>query len=284
MQAYRQKNLQPHQLNQSHLQEISVNTAPTRKITQYWRVSRIIAHTLLGLSIAVLMLPFASKTTHAKIVRWWCKHLLGAFNIQVRCSGFVPDPNVTQRNTMFVGNHISWSDIHALNSIVPLRFIAKSDIRQWPIFGYLAEKNNTLFIDRSNKRDAKRTIESAVASLNAGDNLCFFPEGTTTDGTTIQPFKTSLIQAAIEAKSTIWPVAIFYPNEQGKANTKAAYADDTTLQASMQNILAQQQPVIELHFLKPISPEQVAAFDRRNLTIHIEQLIRNQLGIHPSTK
>ncbi len=107
----------------------------------------------------------------------------------------------------------------------------------------------------------------------------FFPEGTTTDGTKIQPFKTSLIQAAIEAKSTIWPVAIFYPDEQGKANVKASYADDTTLQESMQNILAQQQPLIELHFLKPISPEEVAEFDRRNLTMHIEQLIRTQLDI-----
>lgn len=265
---------------QKNLQQTNVNTAPTGKLTQYWRILRIIVHTLIGLSIALLILPFASKSTHAKVVRWWCKHLLGAFNIQVRRTGVVPDPHSPPDNTMFVGNHISWSDIHALNSTVPLRFIAKSDIRHWPIFGYLAEKNNTLFIDRSNKRDAKRTIESAVASLNAGDNLCFFPEGTTTDGTKIQPFKTSLIQAAIEAKSTIWPVAIFYPNEQGAANVKASYADDTTLQESMQNILAQQQPVIELHFLNPMSPEEVAKFDRRNLTMHIEQLIRNQLGIH----
>lgn len=191
----------------------------------------------------------------------------------------MPELNAPPRNIMFVGNHISWADIHALNSTVPLRFIAKLDIRDWPIFGYLAEKNNTLFIDRSSKRDAKRTIERAVASLNEGDNLCFFPEGTTTDGTKIQPFKTSLIQAAIEAKSTIWPVAIFYPDEQGKANIKAAYADDTTLQESMQNILGQQQPIIELHFLKPISPEEVAQYDRRNLTIHIEQLIRKELNI-----
>lgn len=191
----------------------------------------------------------------------------------------MPELNTPPHNTMFVGNHISWADIHALNSTVPLRFIAKSDIRDWPVFGYLAEKNNTLFIDRSNKRDAKRTIESAVAGLSEGDNLCFFPEGTTTDGTKIQPFKTSLIQAAIEAKSTIWPIAIFYPDEQGAANTKAAYADDTTLQESMQNILGQQQPVIELHFLKPISPEEVAQYDRRNLTMHIEQLIRKQLAI-----
>lgn len=236
-------------------------------------------HTLVGLLIALVVLPIANKTWHAKLVRWWCKHLLGAFNIKVVRTGFVPDPKPAPHNTMFVGNHVSWSDIHALNCTVPLRFIAKSDIRHWPIFGYLAVKNNTLFIDRSNKRDAKRTIDAAVESLHQGDNLCFFPEGTTTDGTKIKPFKTSLIQAAIEAKATIWPVAIFYPNEQGIANTKAAYADETSLPESMQNILAQQQPVIELHFLKPISPQEALQFDRRALTLHIETLIRTQLGL-----
>ncbi len=128
------------QFKKTNLHQANVSTAQTGKLTQYWRILRIIVHTIIGLSVAVLILPFASKPTHARIVRWWCRHLLGAFNIQVRRSGFVPDPNTPPSNTMFVGNHISWSDIHALNSSVPLRFIAKSDIRHWPIFGYLAEK------------------------------------------------------------------------------------------------------------------------------------------------
>lgn len=234
----------------------------------------------MGLLIAAIVLPLVKKPKQAWLVRWWCKHLLSAFNLKVTRHGFVPDPNTPPSKTLFVGNHISWSDIHALNSTVPLRFIAKSDIKHWPIFGYLAIKCNTLFIDRGNKRDAKRTIHAAVESLQQGDNLCLFPEGTTTDGTKIQPFKTSLIQAAIEAQATIWPVAIFYPTAQGHANIKMAYADDTTLPESMQNILAQQQPVVELHFLKPISPQETAQFDRRGLTLHIETLIRTQLGLH----
>ena len=225
------------------------------------------------------MLPLIKKTQQAKLVQWWCKHLLAGFNIKVIRHGFVPDSKTFPTKTMFVGNHVSWSDIHALNSTLPLRFIAKSDIKHWPIFGYLAIKCNTLFIDRSKKRDAKRTIDAAVESLNQGDNLCFFPEGTTTDGTKIKPFKTSLIQAAIEAEATIWPVAIFYPNEQGTPNINVAYADETTLPESMQNILAQQQPLVELHFLQPISAEQAAQFDRRGLTLHIETLIRTQLGL-----
>lgn len=183
---------------------------------------------------------------------------------------------------MFVANHISWSDIHAINSIVVPRFIAKSEIKNWPVFGYLVSRVNTLFIDRSKKKDAKRTIDIAVQSLQAGDNLCLFPEGTTTDGTTVQPFKSSLIQAAIEAKATIWPIAIRYPHPNGGANIDVAYAGETTLIESMQKILAQKQPTIELHFLSPIIPEDAAKLDRRTLTLHVETLIRQQLAQYPA--
>lgn len=180
---------------------------------------------------------------------------------------------------MFVANHISWSDIHALNGLIPLRFIAKSEIKNWPVFGYLVSKANTLFIDRNKRQDAKRTIDIAQKSLQAGDNLCFFPEGTTTDGTEIRPFKSSLIQAAILANATVWPVAIRYLNADGSINTKIAYAGETTLVESMQQILLQKQPTVELHFLAPISPAEYAAMDRRALTLHIEGLIRNKLAL-----
>lgn len=180
---------------------------------------------------------------------------------------------------MFVANHISWSDIHAINSIITLRFIAKSEIINWPVFGYLVSRANTLFIDRRSKRDAKRTIDVAVKSLQAGDNLCLFPEGTTTDGTVLHPFKSSLIQAAIEAKAAIRPVAIRYPHPDGGVNIDVAYAGETTLIQSMQKILAQKQPVIELHFLMPIPAEDVAKQDRRELTLHIETLIRQHLAL-----
>jgi len=237
------------------------------------------AHTLLGLTIATFVLPLSTEPFKESLIQWWCKNLLAAFNIQVSCYGHIPAHNSQLTSTMFVANHISWSDIHAINSVITLRFIAKSEIKNWPIFGYLVNRANALFIDRRNKRDAKRTIDVAVQSLQAGDNLCLFPEGTTSDGTFLYPFKSSLIQAAIEAKATIWPLAIRYPHPNGKVNIDVAYAGETTLIQSMQKILAQQKPVIELHFLKPIATEEVAKQDRRELTLHIETLIRQHLAL-----
>ena len=236
-------------------------------------------HTLFGLTIATVVLPLSAKSYRARLIQWWCKQLLAAFNLQVSTHGHVPESGSQLTATMFVANHISWSDIHAINSVTALRFIAKSEIRNWPVFGYLVSRANTLFIDRSKKRDAKRTIDVAVQSLLSGDNLCLFPEGTTTDGTTVQAFKSSLIQAAIEARSCIRPVAIRYPHPNGGVNTDVAYAGETTLLESMQKILSQKQPVVELHFLQPITAEEVATQDRRTLTLHLESLIRGHLAL-----
>lgn len=259
------------------LQTTQPTLHPTNTLTRYFRVARIATHTCVGLVVASVLFPFAGNQIKSRLIQWWCTGLLTAFNIEVKKTGLPPSENTVLTNTMFVANHVSWSDIHALNSVIPLRFIAKSEIKNWPIFGYLVSKANTLFIDRSKKQDAKRTIDIAYASLQSGDNLCLFPEGTTTDGTEMKPFKSSLIQAAILAKSPIWPVALHYPNADSSINTQIAYAGETTLVESMRSMLLQKKPVIVLHFLAPITPAEYEAMDRRTLTLHIEGLIRKQL-------
>lgn len=239
----------------------------------------MILHTIVGFIIAGLMLPFAKKSLKLKLISWWCKHLLGAFNIRLSYTGNVPQKPQTLQNCLVVANHISWADIHALTSLLPVRFIAKAEIKTWPIFGYLA-KTNALFIDRAKRHDAAKTVNATKQSLMSGDNICLFPEGTTTDGTQLKPFKSSLIQAAIEAKSTILPVVIRYTLADGSVNTEAAYAGDITLPESMQLMLSQKKPTVNLHFLVPISHESYLNqhLDRRGLTQHLEDLIRHELG------
>ena len=224
-------------------------------------MARIIVHTIIGLIVASVVLPLVNITRKRRIIKWWCVGLLRAFHIQVNTFGSLP-PADTQ-GVMFVANHISWADIHALNSLIPLRFVAKSDIKHWPVFGYLVTKANTLFIDRSKRQAAGRIVETVSNSLIAGDNLCYFPEGTTTDGTHMLPFKSSVLQAAINAKTHIWPVAIRYINADGSINSEMAYAGETTMIESMKLIVMQKNAIVELHFLAPI---QAFGRDRRALT------------------
>jgi 1-acyl-sn-glycerol-3-phosphate acyltransferase len=222
----------------------------TPTLIRYFRITRVIAHTLVGLIIAAGVLPFISSKQSGSVIRWWCIVLLRCFNIQVNTFGTLPSSATHQ--TMFVANHISWSDIHALNSIIPVRFIAKLEIKSWPVFGYLVTKSGTLFINRTIRRDAARIVEMTKESLLLQENVCFFPEGTTTDGTHVLPFKSSIIQAAIDANASIWPVTIYYPTPDGKANLTMAYAGETTMIESMDQILRVKHPIVELHFLAPI--------------------------------
>jgi 1-acyl-sn-glycerol-3-phosphate acyltransferase len=225
----------------------------THTLVVIYRIGRILLHTLLGLAIAAFVWPFVGKKAKLGVTRWWCKLLLHCFNIQVVTHG-TPPMNV--RNTMFMANHVSWADIHALNSVIPLRFIAKLEIKSWPIFGYLVKKSDTIFIDRTTRKDAARIVKVTSEALESGDNIGFFPEGATTDGTHLLNFKSSILQAAISANATILPVAIRYSKPNGSVNLAMAYAGDTTLVESMMSVLKQKNPVVELRFLSPISTPQ----------------------------
>ena len=200
--------------------------------------------------------------------------MIAAFNIRVVRSGYIPATDANLQNVMFVANHISWADIHALNSVKPMKFIAKAEIKDWPIFGYLA-KSNALFIDRAKRQEAANTVKLLTDSLKSGSTVCLFPEGTTTLGDEVKPFKSSLLQAAIQAESTLYPVAIYYPHPDGGSNTKMAYAGDITLTESMQNVLSQRAPIVELRFLAPIQISTLPAEkkDRRVLTANVQALI-----------
>lgn len=188
-------------------------------------------------------------------------------------TGKLPDSNLSNR--LFLANHISWADIYALNSVIPLQFIAKSDINNWPVLGYLVRKSGTIFIDRNSRKDTARIVKTTAGRLISGGNVGFFPEGTTTDGTTLARFKSSIVQAAIDANAMLHPVAIRYPLPNGGINIAMAYAGETTMGESMMNVLKQKAPMVELHFLTPINPK---SGNRQALTQATFESITKQLN------
>jgi 1-acyl-sn-glycerol-3-phosphate acyltransferase len=243
-------------------------------IVRMIRVTRIILHTLYGVFLSTFILTTVSKRQRNWIISYWSRRLLHMMNIQVSIHGTPPTHDLV--STMFVGNHISWLDIHVLNSIRAVRFIAKAEIRHWPVFGWLATQTNTLFIEREQKKDAVRVINTAAKSLMRGDCLCFFPEGTTTDGTELLTFKGSLIQAPINAKAKVWPFVIEYPDNKGEPNQEMAFTGETTLLASIWQIVSLSKPQAIITFLPIISPE---GHERRGLTIAVRHAIAAHLNM-----
>ncbi|MEZ0210150.1 MAG: lysophospholipid acyltransferase family protein [Methylophilus sp.] len=241
-----------------------------------WRITCICLHTLIGLALAAFVLPVASRKVRRTLIQWWCRWLLGCFNISTTVSGTLPGKET--HGVLFVANHISWADIHAINALFPVRFVAKLEVRSWPIFGYLVKKSGTIFINRTRQRDAARVVQIASNALKLKDNLCVFPEGTTTEGDQVLPFKSSLIQAAIDADTLVIPVAIRYPQPDGSLNKAAAYAGETTMPESMLAFIHMHRPTVHLHFCEPIVARELG---RQALAELAHADIKNVL--YPST-
>lgn len=242
------------------------------KFIRLVRVVHLAFHLSHGLLTAALVLPWVNPIRRDRIISGWCRQLLTVFNIRLVTHGKVPDENAP---ALLIANHVSWIDIYAINSVRVVRFVAMSEIRRWPVFGWLAAQANTLFTDRSKRHDAGRLVRQVSASLRSGDCLCYFPEGGTSDGTHLKPFKNSLIQAAIDADSAIWPVAILYPDENGKPDPELSYAN-RTLWGSVKSVLAQQAPVVELYFGEPIP---AGGQDRRALSAAARMHIARSLNL-----
>lgn len=219
------------------------------------------------------MLPVANRWLRLGLIQWWSKRLLHCFRFKVTRSGQLPD--VRTHGVLFVANHISWIDIHAINSIIPVRFVAKQEVKSWPVFGYLVRKAGTIFINRERARDAARVVNLASLALKYQDNLCVFPEGTTTEGISVLPFKSSLLQAAIDANANIIPVTIKYPLDDGSPNLMAAYTGEMTLLQSIAALLQMRRPQVHLHFCPPIP---VAHLSRQSIAKTLHHTITQQLN------
>jgi 1-acyl-sn-glycerol-3-phosphate acyltransferase len=233
------------------------------------------AHLAWALLLAAFYLPWLPVEGRRLLIQKWCKQVLPILGIHVVATGDLPKPPV-----MLVSNHISWVDPWAINSIHPVRFVAKSEVRSYPIVGWLTQQCGVVFIERARRRDTVRVSIEGVKVLNEGDCLCVFPEGTTTDGTYILPFKSSLLQAAVDASVAIVPVALRYRSHDGSANTDVAFIGEMNLWQSLMIILAQTEIRAEITFLQPISSQ---GKDRQSLAALAHEQIVKQLSLPQRT-
>ena len=244
------------------------------RFTFYYRVCRLVLHVLYGMAIAGVIFPWLSQKSRNRVTRYWSNSLLGILNVHIHLKGVAPD--LASHNVMFVANHVSWLDIHLLNAVRPARFVSKSEVRDWPVIGWLAQKVGTLFIERTKRHDTARVNHAVSAALNNGDCIVVFPEGTTSSGKIMRPFHASLLQPAVPSQSVIWPIALRYVHADASINTAPAYADDITLKDSMVQVLS--QPVIhaEMMYLETISAHGKT---RKELAKAAERVISSALNL-----
>ena len=148
--------------------------------------------------------------------------------------------------SLIIANHISWLDIFVLNAARPVAFISKSEVRDWPLIGWLSAKTDTVFLRRGSRGHAKIVNAEIDALLNAGKDVALFPEGTTTDGTTLLGFHAALLQPAVETGRPVQPVALSYETPDGRRTLAPAYAGETTMGQCVGAILATPKMIARL--------------------------------------
>lgn len=221
------------------------------KLLLCWRLCRVGVHLLYGCLQIMLFFAHADQEQRQARVGRWSRRLLAICGVKLTLLPHAPAA-IEAGGRMLVANHISWLDIYAINAVAPMRFVAKADIRSWPLIGWLAAQAGTVFIRRGCRNSALAVADTVANVLREGGRVVVFPEGTTTDGTDIKPFKSSLFQAAVNAQATVQPLALRYPLPQGGSNPAAAYYDDITLWQSLCAVLQQAQSQVEVHMLAPI--------------------------------
>lgn len=187
----------------------------------------------------------------------WSRHFLA---IAARACGMRVSVVGTplEDDVFFVGNHVSWIDIPALGSVTGAVFVAQDRIAEWPLFGWLARLNNTVFVSRTDKSQVGAQVSALRAAMARHRRLALFPEGTTTDGTALLPFKASLF-AAIDPPlpgMRVQPVVFDFDT----AGKELAWIGVETAPANAWRVLRRKGNfAVRLHFLEPFDARDVGS-------------------------
>ncbi|MGY6709074.1 MAG: lysophospholipid acyltransferase family protein [Rhizobiaceae bacterium] len=245
------------------------------------RVALALTIFAIGTATGALLHLFARRTGligEDVIPRAWHRMILRLLAIKVHVVG---EPS-RARPLLLVSNHVSWTDVMVIGSVADVHFIARGDMAHWPVMGTVGRLRRTVFIERgSRRRSAEQTAEIAEF-LRRGDVLVLFAEGTTGDGSTILPFKTSLFAAlyaedASRPFATVQPVSVSYLRSHGVplgrlVRTRYAWIGDQTLAPHLFMLLKGGAVDVEIVFGEPISPDE--AGDRKTLARNAEAAIR----------
>jgi len=188
------------------------------------------------------------------------------------------------RPLLIAANHASWVDITVLGSLIPLSFIAKSEVSGWPIFGLLAKLQRTVFVNRTRRTETGQAADEIAERMAAGDAMVLFAEGTSNDGNCVLPFRSALLGAATRALgdedgATVWvqPLSLayqgFYGLPMGRAHRPhVAWYGDMELPGHLWGIFTRGALDVIVTWGEPVLVDKTT--DRKALTRELENEVR----------
>jgi 1-acyl-sn-glycerol-3-phosphate acyltransferase len=203
-----------------------------------------------------------NNSTLAIRALWVHRHsrrVLKIFKLEAQVIGPVP------ARGLLVSNHLGYLDIFLLASITPVVFVSKREIKFWPVVGWLTQMGGTLFVDRARRAQVGQVNDEIEAALDLGALVVLFPEGTSSNGETVLPFKTSLLEPAAQSTHPLTVSAIQYTAEDGDAGAEVCYWGDHTFFPHLLNLLGKRAVRATVRFA-PIQPTGV---DRKQLALQL---------------
>jgi 1-acyl-sn-glycerol-3-phosphate acyltransferase len=165
------------------------------------------------------------------------------------------------RQVMYVINHLSYTDISVIGGLVDGCFVAKKEIKSWPVFGYMTRLQRSIFVERKRENANKQRLE-LLDTLADGDNLIIFPEGTSTDGSRVLPFKSSLFSSVYDTDKDVivQPISLAYTHLNGVPIGRAwrpafNWFGDVDMLPHMWRLLGLGTVTARVHFHEPLDPK-----------------------------
>jgi lyso-ornithine lipid O-acyltransferase len=180
------------------------------------------------------------------------------------------------RNVLYIANHVSWLDVLVLSGRTGCAFVAKADMAPWPVLGWMATLNNSVYVSRENRLDVGAQRDALQAALKTRQAIALFPEGTTGPGTHLLPFRSSLVASVAPPPEgiSIQPVAIDY----GVDAAEIAWTDDESVGVNALRVMGRKRRIIAtLKFLEPLDHADFA--DRKAIAKHSQVEIEAALGM-----
>jgi 1-acyl-sn-glycerol-3-phosphate acyltransferase len=239
---------------------------------------------LLTVTLALLPVEMIADRLNWPMARtlpvWWHRFALDRLGVRIAESG-LPAPD---RPLLITANHSSWLDICVLASRMPLSFVAKSEVASWPLFGLFARLQRCVFVERDRRARTGATTSQLADRLASGDAMVLFPEGTSSDGNGVLPFRSALLGAATATlgkteDAVVWvqPVALRYRRLQGLPigrfeRPRVAWYGDMDLVPHLLAVFSLRALDVELIWGEPIPFD--ATTDRKRLAYELEQRVR----------
>ena len=235
-----------------------------------WTRATGVALVLLGtgaLSAAGALLlalaPRSRRWFRERLFRATARSLLALLRAEVRVSGPVPEPPF-----LLVTNHLSYVDVLVLASRLPVRFVAKAEVRRWPLLGPICRGFGTIFIDRSDRRDIPRVLAEIERALGRGEGIILFPEGTSSSGASVLPFRSPLLALPARRGLPVHAAALGYDPPS------VSWWGERSLAPHLLDLFRLQRIEATVDF----APEPVIDEDRKRLAERLREAVRALKG------